>query len=64
MSYADPSWPRSSSVVPPGVCLLHGPFAGTFCPTCSTGIALIDMGSKMLAPAPVLPDAPNKEATE
>jgi hypothetical protein len=28
-------WP-STSVVPPGTCLLHGPHGLTFCPTCAT----------------------------
>jgi hypothetical protein len=30
-------WPTSSTPVPPGTCLIHGPFIGSACPTCSTG---------------------------
>jgi hypothetical protein len=30
--------PDSTTIGPPGTCLIHGPYAGLVCPTCSTSV--------------------------
>lgn len=48
---------RSTSVVPPGTCLIHGSFVGHSCPSCSS-LALIP-GMNKAAPIPVRMKCPS-----